>query len=483
LQAVSDSCCPGPRRCEHLPSSCSASCRLRFVPFMTHCATLLPRQDLTEFRQFLPLCKAPPPPPPPAPMLCSDGRQLVAAQQQVSSDCCSNGNCVQLPSSCSGRCKSTFVTFMTYCQAQLSSAVLAQYRPFLQLCRAPPAPTPRLCNDNKTTYTEALDLVSTNCCSGPNDCASGRHLPSSCSASCRSIFVPFMTHCAALLPPQLQTNFTQFLPSCKALPPPPPPTPEPQTQHQLPSNHTDHSTHGRRLKDGDARCADGRCVVIERDECIESTRRSHVWAVKAVFAVLLLLKLGVAYTARRVHLHVSDAIHKNAVALWGSERPPSTTKKDRASFAMEMSPLGVQDHQAAAAAAAAAAPVAVGMLAAVHPVTGKRQIKAAAAPNHVSRTRSIFERYAIDAEDGEKRMNFAQFSHFSEDMAEVVDRDKQGDAHAIRYKMTCATCGASHEHGLTLNNVRICCWIRNPTSSAPSPLSSNRMLPVPCSDA
>eukprot|EP01047_Picozoa_sp_COSAG01_P046306 COSAG01_NODE_4336_length_5125_cov_64.626542_1_plen_388_part_00 len=229
LQAVSDSCCPGPRRCEHLPSSCSASCRLRFVPFMTQCAAQLPRQDLTEFRQFLPLCTAPPPP---APMLCSGGRQLVAALQQVSSDCCPNGNCVQLPSSCSGRCKSTFVTFMTYCQAQLSRAQLAQYTPFLQLCRAPPTPTPRLCNDNKTTYTDALNLVSNNCCSGPNDCASGRHLPSSCSASCRSIFVPFMTHCAALLPPQLQTNFTQFLPLCKP-PPPPPPTPEPEPEPEL----------------------------------------------------------------------------------------------------------------------------------------------------------------------------------------------------------------------------------------------------------
>jgi hypothetical protein len=73
-----------------------------------------------------------------------------------------------------------------------------------------PEPVSLPCVD--TQFNAALSEVSAKCCSLAGiDCT---HLPSTCTASCRSAFVPFMNNCASQLTSELLPEFVQFLHLC-----------------------------------------------------------------------------------------------------------------------------------------------------------------------------------------------------------------------------------------------------------------------------
>eukprot|EP01047_Picozoa_sp_COSAG01_P092995 COSAG01_NODE_24230_length_786_cov_0.733624_1_plen_239_part_10 len=76
-----------------------------------------------------------------------------------------------------------------------------------------PAATPELCSDG-TQLMQHLTSLTANCCPQGHTGLGCEHLSSSCSARCKTVFVPFMRNCAAALPIDLRTEFTRLLHAC-----------------------------------------------------------------------------------------------------------------------------------------------------------------------------------------------------------------------------------------------------------------------------
>lgn len=278
------------------------------------------------------------------------------------------------------------------------------------------------------------------CCPGDleHDCSP---TPQSCSAECAQSFLEFYAECTIeVLDATVVNDLQTFKQLCatsanatdtddggrRLLQPRFAPTLFPQ--HAL-----DENQHRRRQQqEGDSCVADFTFVDEEnvemmcppfhhsRWQCVGAAREATLTSYRWVLAIIIVLELGVAAAAYKLREAVANRVHSGATNLWGAGGRGPAVK------GLEMSTYAGSARGGSASAAdfyasqtkTSGVPKERQTLEPTHPMTGKRQMQMASAPNSIARVRCIFERFAVDV-DGQKVLNEEAFSKYTVEVGAV----------------------------------------------------------------